>query len=303
MTTDAKDGGKERFDSDGTWKDLIKRFFYHLLKRALPELYEAADRDREPTFLDKEFRDILNTSDPTIRTSPHFADYVIRVPLKRGVEEWILFHIEIQGQGGNLAERINHYRCLIYAHYRREPVTLAIITYRRSHGESAYYCHSHFGTKIIYEYNDLVLDELDDNELVSSDNPIDILLYAAKFALNAKDEHQKLSFLRKSVELLDERGWSLLDKRDLFLFTERVVKMKDRYLIGQFKEFMERRNKEGNAMYVPMLLRDSADEIKRLGKEEGKLEVVRKMLARGDSPEAVSEVAGLPQEKILELMN
>jgi hypothetical protein len=56
-------------------------------------------------------------------------------------------------------------------------------------------------------------------------------------------------------------------------------------------------------MYIPMLLRDSAAEIEQRGKEEGKLEVARNLLARGDSPEAVSEVAGLPQEKIRELMN
>jgi predicted transposase/invertase (TIGR01784 family) len=299
--------GKERFDHDGMWKDLVERFFYPLLKRALPELYEAADRDKKPTFLDKEFRDILNTADPAIHTSPHFADYVIKVPLIRGGEEWVLLHIEIQARGGNLAERINHYRCLIYAHYRREPAVLAIITYRRSPGEPAYYCHSRFGTEILYKYNNLVLDELDDDELISSDNPIDLLLYAAKFALNAKEEHQKLNFLRKSVELLDKRGWSLIDKRDLFLFTERLVNMKDRELISQFKEFMERRSKEGKIMYVPLLLRDSEAEIKRLGKEEGRkegrLEVARNMLARGLSPDIISECADLPLEKIRELMN
>jgi predicted transposase/invertase (TIGR01784 family) len=311
---EGKTEGKERFDHDGTWKDLIEKYFYHLLKRALPELYEAADRNKEPTLLDKEFRDILNTADPTIHTSPYFADYVIKVPLVCGGEEWILFHIEIQAQThnptvrtGNLAERINHYRCLIYAHYRKEPVTLAIITYKRSSSEPAYYRHSHFGTEILYKYNDLVLDELDDDEFISSDNPIDILLYAAKFALNAKEEHQKLNFLRKSVELLDKRGWSLLDKRDLFLFTERIVNMKDKELIRQYKEFMERRNKEGEAMYVPLMLRDSEAEIKQRGKDEGinegKLELARNLLVRGISPDIIAESAGLPQEKIRELMN
>jgi hypothetical protein len=35
----------------------------------LPELYDDADTGTEPRFLDKEFRDILNTADPEIRTS------------------------------------------------------------------------------------------------------------------------------------------------------------------------------------------------------------------------------------------
>ena len=85
------------FDSDGLWKDLIDRFFYPLLKRAVPELYEKADITKKPRFLEKEFRDILNTGDPEIHISPHFADFVLEVPLKNGDETWVLFHIEAQG--------------------------------------------------------------------------------------------------------------------------------------------------------------------------------------------------------------
>jgi hypothetical protein len=206
---------------------------------------------------------------------------------------------------------MNHYRCLIYGHYRREPAALAIIAGKRPPGEARHYSHNRYGTKIVYEYNNLVLSELDDGELAASPNPIDLVLYAAKFAQEAKEEFQKLSFLRKAVELLDERGWCLDDKRDLLLFTERIVNMKDRALITQYREILEQRNKEGKAMYVPLLLRDSAAEIEQRGMDkgkeegitEGKLEVARKLLARGDSPDAVSELSGLPREKILELIN
>jgi hypothetical protein len=39
------------------------------------------------------------------------------------------------------------------------------------------------------------------------------------------------------------------------------------------------------------------------GIEKGKIEVARNLLARGDSPDTVSKIAGLPPEKIRELMN
>jgi hypothetical protein len=42
----------------------------------------------------------LNTADPEIRTNPHFADYVLEVPLKNGSVEWVILHIEAQGRGG-----------------------------------------------------------------------------------------------------------------------------------------------------------------------------------------------------------
>jgi predicted transposase/invertase (TIGR01784 family) len=303
---------KKNFDHDGFWKDLIEKFFYDLLKRALPVLYEWADRTVAPRFLDKEFRDILNTADPKIHNSPYFADFVLEVPLKNGVAEWVLLHIEAQGRGGgNLAVRMYTYKCLIFAHYQREPVALAIITDKRPTDEAAYYSHNHYGTESVYRFNSLVLSELDDNELLASDNPVDLVLYAAKFALKTKEERQKFSFLRKIVGLLNERGWSMEDKRDLLLFIERIVNMRNKVLITQYKKFLEQENEEGKAMYIPLIMRDSAAEIKQSGIEEGiakgiekgKLEVARNLLADGMALEAIAKSTKLPLDQIQGLMN
>ena len=154
----------------------------------------------------------MNTSDPEILNSPHFADFVIEVPLKGGGAEWVLFHIEAHhgSGGGNMAERMRHYNSLIYAHYRKEPVALAIITGAPRKKERVYE-HSRFGTEIVYRYNNLVLTEIDDGELVESDNPIDLALYAAKCSFRAKSEHQKFNYLRALLELLGKRGWSRED--------------------------------------------------------------------------------------------
>ena len=62
--TDAGAKNPERFDHDSLWKDLIDRFFWHILEMVLPDLYIDADTSKQHSFLDKEFRDILNTADP-----------------------------------------------------------------------------------------------------------------------------------------------------------------------------------------------------------------------------------------------
>jgi predicted transposase/invertase (TIGR01784 family) len=299
------DDEKGRFDHDGFWKDLLDKFCYSLFKRALPHLYEDADLSVKPTLLNKEFTDILNTGDHKIRTAPHFVDSVLSVPLKNGESEPVIIHVEAQQGhgGGDMAERMNFYRCPIYFHFRREPVALAIIAGRRPKGEARYYSHDHYGTKIMYEYNNLVLSELDDEELVSSGNPIDIVLYAAKFAQRARKEHQKLNFLHKAVELLDERGWSMEDKHDLLLFTERIVNLRDEELITRYREDMEHRNREGKSMYIPLMLRDSAAEIEQRGAEKAKLEVARNLLAKGIAPDIVTETTGLPEKQIKKLLN
>ena len=299
---------RKNFDHDAFWKDFIDRFFYSLLKRAVPELYEKADTEIKPRPLDNKFTDVLKSGDPDIRASSHFADFVLEVPLKDGNETWILFHIESQGRGGgNLAERMNHYRCLIYAHYRREPVALAIIAGGRRKKER-FYSHSNFGTEIIYRYNNLVLAELDDEELLSSDNPTDLALYAAKCALKAKHEIQKYKYLRTLIELLAERGWSNEDKDDLLFFLERVIDLRDRELENKYSEYRDQLSKEGKIVYIRPGEREEIREIEQRsmakGMAKGKEDVARNLLIRGDySLEEISEIAGLPVEQIRKLIN
>jgi hypothetical protein len=291
-----------RIDHDSMWKDLIKRFFPSLLKRAIPELYEEAGCDFEPKFLDKEFRDILNTADPEIHKSAHHADYVLEIPLKDGEDEWVTLHIEQQGPGGGrLPDRMNHYRSLIVAHYRREPVVLAIITGGHKNEERSY-SHSRFGTKATYEYNNLVLDELDDGELLGSGNPIDLAFYAAKCAYRSKEEFQKYNYLRTLTGLLAERGWNAEEKRELLLFIERILYLKDKELAGKYKEYRQQLSEEGKIMYVPFYELDAAREVIKRGLEEGKKEMARNLLANGVSPELIASSAGLPVERIRALI-
>jgi predicted transposase/invertase (TIGR01784 family) len=307
---------EKQFDHDGLWKDFIERFFYELLESLLPELYEAADTTRQPYFLDKEFRDVLNTGDPEIHASPRFADYVIRVPLKNGDAEWLILHVEVQGKGGgDITVRMYHYKSLIFAHFRKEPVALAIITDARPRNEASYYSHSSYGTKTEYVFNVLVLGDMDDEKLLASDNPIDLAFYAAKCALKSKNETQKYKYLRMLTKLLAERGWSAEDKRDLMLFIERFLYLKDEALQEQHWEYRQELNKEGKIVNVSFLKdveeriveRRGMEKGREEGMEEGKevmaIEMARKLLAKGISPSIIAETAGLPLSRIQGLMN
>ena len=237
---------------------------------------------------------------------------MVEVPLKEGGARQVLCHVEAQqgSGGGNLAERMFYYQCLIYGHYRKNPVALAIIAGARRRRERAY-SHDHFGTKTDYEYNNLVLSELDDEELQSSDNPIDLALYAAKCASRTKEELQKYKFLRTLTALLGERGWDRNEKRDLSLFLMRIVNLKDRALQEQYWTYRRELDREGKLMYEPFLKEVEERMAERRGKAEGKAEgkeemareMARNLLANGVSPDIIARSAGLPLEKIRSLMN
>ena len=299
-TPNAESNSKKRFDYHGFWKSLINRFFWNFLEMVLPDLYADADTNGKYDFLDTEFSDVLNTGDTEIHTSAHFADYVIKVPMKNGDEEFLILHCEIQGKGGkDLPFRMFHYQCFIFAHFKRAPVALAIITDKRPPSEASSYAHSHYGTNTVYAYNNLVVMELDDDNLLSSENPIALAFYAAKSALRAKEEIQRYNYTRTLAELLGERGWSMNDKRDLILFIERIINLKDKTLKKQYWEFRQQLDKEGKIMYEHFFKEIEEEMAEQRGKEEMATEIARDLLMRGDySPEVISEISRLPVERV-----
>jgi hypothetical protein len=306
----------ERFSGDSFWKNLLLDYFYPFLKRALPELYADADTEAEPVSLNIEFTDVLKTTDPKKHKNSRFADLLIDVPLKNGTAKCVLLHIEAQSSagGGDLAERMYFYQCFIYAHYRREIAAIAIITGKRPKNESRRYSRSTYGTSVDYDYNNLVLSELDDEELMGSGNPIDIVLYASKYAAKTKVELQKYNYLRTAAGLLADLGWNVDEKYAFLFFVERIINLKDEKLKAEYIEYLEQLDREGKIVYVTMAeeyytkkgiekgIEKGRLEGKLEGRLEGKLEVARNLLARGDSPETISKIADLSQDKIRELM-
>ena len=294
------------FSYDSFWKDLIKRFCYYLIMRTLPELYKMIDMSAEPRFLDKEFTDVVNIGNPKYRTSPFYADLVFEIPLIGGGKAYIIFHVEIQGRKGDIPERMNHYRCLIYSHYREEPVALAVITEGHKNKER-FYSHSHFGTEVIYRYNNLVLADLDDDELQASDNPIDLALFAAKCALKAKEEAQKYTYLRTLLGLLAERGWAEKDKEDLLLFLERIINLTDKELEKQYTEYRAQLSREGKIVYIPLGERELAKELKQQGMDEMAREMAKNLLNEGISPDiianSIAKSYGWPMEQARSFVN
>ena len=154
---------KIRRDEDSLWKDIVERFFYPMLERAIPTLYADADTDTSPRFLDKE----LKKATYAMPGGKHIADFLVEVPLKNGTCEWILLHIELQGRGGeSLPFRMFHYKALIFAMYKRESAALAILTDTRPKEEPECYESELYETSVTYKYKRLVVSELDEEELL-----------------------------------------------------------------------------------------------------------------------------------------
>ena len=295
---------QERFDHDGFWKDLIKRFWRELLKRALPKLYADADLSKEPRFLDTELRDTLFTPGAEDHNFAKFVDQLIEIPLKNGNYHLVLLHIEIQGPGGeDVSFRMVSYCCLIFSHYHREPVALAILTSPRPKERLGLYESSQYGTRHVYAYNCFELYNQDDEELLRSDNPFDLVVYAANKAASCKKgkdgEQQKFAYLLKLTRLLAEKGLSEEDRRDLLIFVERIINLQSHDLRKQYVADIMEMKGEANMAYVSFI----EEYFRGEGERQAQLKTAKRMLDGGMPPQEVLKYTDISFEDLTGLQN
>ena len=238
-------------DKDGIWKDAVEQYLPLLLKRMMPELYEDVDFSQGFTFLDKELRDTIQVSLSEEHNSAKFVDTLVQIPLKSGQNQWVLLHIEVQGKGGkDISFRMILYCCLIFAHYRRMPVALAILTDKRPSDETpGKFKFSEYGTELLYKYNFFEVYNQSDEELLNSDNPFDSFIYAAKkYSDYMSNDAQKikLEYLLKITRNLYARGLNDQDRAKIIIFVSRLINLEDSELRNQFFEELKKLEGKSN---------------------------------------------------------
>ena len=229
----------EAVDKDGIWKDAIKRYLPLLLRRTMPQLYNDVDFSQEVKFLDKELQDTIQVTLAKEHNSAKFIDSLVELPLKSGKSQWILLHIEVQGTGGeDISYRMMLYCCMIFAHYRRMPVALAILTDKRPSDETpGKFEFSEYGTKLLYKYNLFEVYDQEDEKLLNSDNPFDSFIYAAKKYsdyMSRENQTIKLEYLLKISRNLYERGLNAKERAGIIVFVSRLINLEDEKLREQF---------------------------------------------------------------------
>lgn len=261
-------------DKDGIWKDAIEQYLPLLLKRMMPELYEDVDFSQNLTYLDKELRDTIQVTLSEEHNAAKFIDTLIQVPLKTGKNQWVLLHIEVQGEGGDdISLRMILYCCLIFAHYRRMPVALAILTDKRPLKETpGIFEFREYGTELIYKYNLFEVYNQKDEELLDSDNPFDSFIYAAKkYSKYMKEDAQKekLKYLLRITRNLYGRGLNENDRRRILVFISRLINLKDGELRKQYFEELKELEGESKMRELTWLEEYFRDEAIAIGEARG----------------------------------
>jgi predicted transposase/invertase (TIGR01784 family) len=229
-----------RIKDDLLWKGVLEDVFDDFLCFLNPEAAEIFDFNRGFEFLDKELEQVFPPDNDEY--SPKVIDKLVKVFTKAGKEEWILVHVEVQGQyQKDFASRMYTYFYRILDKYQKPIVAYAIFTEANTKERPDHYSIDFMGTSLRYTFNTYKIANQNDEELRASNNPFALVVLTAKAAFAGKD-------LKNSVER-DELLLNLKLNLTRLLLAKQIAKEKIRVLMNFLRYYIRFENPEINTKF------------------------------------------------------
>jgi len=210
---------------DELWKSIIESLTKEFVEFFFPDLYPQIDFTKDYAFIEQELQKLF----PESSTTRRYNDKLLKVYLKDETEVWILIHIEIQGYNdASFAERMFEYYYRIYDRYRKPTVALAIFIDENKSYQPAQFNRDFAGTVLNYKYLTYKILNVSERKLLHSKNPFSLVVLAAKYAMTAKKDVERLSkFKFKLIRLLLERGYNFEIINKIFTFVDTLIRLPD----------------------------------------------------------------------------
>ena len=279
--------------SDILWKAIIEEVFDDLLRFIMPDADDEYNMERGFEFLEKELAEMY--PEPEKESDTRFADKLIKVFGRKGEEDWILVHIEIQGDTSKrvqFTERMFRYFYRILDKHRKPVSAIAIFTGMGGQKMPDRYMYQYKRTRVLYEYQTLSILDFTDNELKESNNPFALVVLAAKTALLEGRIPERELLERKLLiakELL-KRGYTKHKVRAIMSFLESYVLFEDPEMNRIFREEIRSYDKS-NAMNMTDFVKMEAEERGRMEKE---VSVTMKLLTQTNFSDAqIADIVGV----------
>jgi len=212
---------------DQAWKEIIEKLFPDFLAFFFPQIYSDIDFSRGVEFLDKELQKILKGSE----LGKKIVDKLVKVYLNDGSEKWLLIHIEVQGyQEENFSERIYIYNYRIFDRYRKEVISLALLTDTNKNYRPTVFEVSRWGFKLSFQFPIIKLLDYQEKwkELEQNPNPFSIVVMSFLKTIETKgNEQQRYSWKKHFLLELYERGLTRDIIFILYQFIDLIMNLSD----------------------------------------------------------------------------
>lgn len=282
--------------NDTLWKGILENVYEDFLRFFFENADELFDIEKGFQFLDKELEQLFPTEDIE---SPKFVDKLVKVFTKRGTEDWILVHIEVQGYDDkDFARRMFTYFYRILDKYGKPVTAIAIFTDSNQKFRPYEYEYDYLGTKCVFQFNTFKIADQSEIGLLKNENPFSVVVLTVMLALKKKDlGDDELYNLKYSLaKNLLGRNIEKRKVNDLLIFLQRYVSFADPHYNVKFDKKIEELTENQKTMGIRELVLDLAKKegIKEgitKGVEKSKAKFVKNLLKTAKF--SVSEIASL----------
>ena len=209
-------------DYDSPWKNVLERFFPDFLAFYFPDVHAGIDWTQGYTLLDKELQKVVRDA----ALGRRWADSLVRVTGHDGREDWVLVHVEVQGDyDADFPQRMFVYNYRLYDRYGRPVVSLAVLgaAVAEPFGTFGY---QRWGCQMALRFPVMSLAAYRDQwpELEASANPFAVVTQAHLKARETTGQEQaryraKLTLIRS----LYRRGYQRAEILELLRFIDWVL--------------------------------------------------------------------------------
>lgn len=244
----------------------MEEVFPDLLRFIYPDADEVYNMERGFEFLDKELAEL--NPQPDEEKDSRFADKLVKAYHRDGVEEWVLLHVEVQGdthERDAFAERMYTYFYRIRDRYPGRLVSaLAIYTGQDGNRMPGRYSYEYRGTKLTYEYPTVSILDYSDEELDKSNNPFAQVIVAAKIRLQEGkiSEDELLNVKLLAARKLQEKGFAMEKIRSIFNFLRNYVLFEKPETYRKFDNLFKETDKNNVMNTVEYIRMETREETK-----------------------------------------
>ncbi|WP_295392453.1 hypothetical protein [uncultured Thiodictyon sp.] len=264
-------------DYDSPWKEAIDAFFQPFMALFFPSVHALIDWSRPYEFLDAELQRI--TGDSTI--GRRYADRLVKVHSREGLEVWLLLHIEIQGQAdAQFPERMFQYWYRIYDRFGGvETISLALLTNDRADGETGEYRRERDGCGLRFRFRVQALPDWDESELVrrAADNPFAVVALAQLAAHRRTSDPERKARKGEIIALLYRYRYDRDDAIKLLRFIDWLIRL-PRTLERILRQELAELEEQTKMSYVTNWERLAREEGIEKGRQEGEAKALLRLM-------------------------
>ena len=212
---------------DEAWKEIIEKLFPDFLTFFFPQIYKDIDFSKGFEFLDKELQKILKRSE----VGKKIVDKLVKVYLNDGSEKWLLIHIEVQGyQEENFSERIYIYNYRIFDRYRKEIISLALLTDTNRNYRPTKFRISRWGFELSFQFPIIKFLDYQEKweELEQNPNPFSTIVMSFLKTIETKgSEQERYSWKKRFLIELYDKGLTRETIYFLYQFIDIIMNLSE----------------------------------------------------------------------------